>query len=358
MKRTSLYECHRELGARFVDFGGWEMPVQYLGIQQEHHAVRRHAGIFDVSHMGEVFVIGDDAVSAVNTLITNDLDQIADGQACYTAMCTPEGGIVDDLVVYRMNRKRVLICVNAANRQKDFQWIVDHLPEGATAVDESDAYSQIALQGPRAEQLLTQLTTVDVTQIGRYWFEEGEVAGCHGIISRTGYTGEDGFELYVPASQGPVVWRALLELEDPPQPCGLGSRDTLRLEYKYALYGNDIDESTTPLEACLGWLTKLDKAYFIGREALIQQKESGIPRALVAFKMLGRAIPRQGYDILDGSGEVVGRVTSGTKSPSFSVGVGLGYVSRSLRKTGTPIKIQVRKRVEDAVVVKLPLPFE
>jgi aminomethyltransferase len=358
MKRTALYECHKEREARFVDFGGWEMPVQYIGIQQEHHAVRQHAGLFDVSHMGEVIVTGDDAVGAVNTLITNDLEQISDGQACYTAMCNPEGGIVDDLVVYRMNRERVLICVNASNRHKDFQWIVDHLPAGAIAVDESDAYAQIALQGPQAEHLLAQLTSVDLKEIGRYWFNEGEVAGCHGIISRTGYTGEDGFELYMPAEQGPVVWRALLNLENPPQPCGLGARDTLRLEYKYALYGNDIDETTTPLEACLGWLTKLNKPHFIGREALVQQKESGIPRALVAFKMLGRAIPRQGYEILDESGEVVGRVTSGTKSPSFGVGVGLGYVSRALRKTGTRIKIQVRKRVEDAEIVKLPLPFE
>ena len=245
MKRTPLYECHQDLSARFVDFGGWDMPVQYVGIQQEHHAVRNHAGLFDVSHMGEVIVTGDDAVGAVNTLITNDLEQIANGQACYTAMCNPEGGIVDDLVVYRMSRARVLICVNASNREKDFQWIVDHLPAGSTATDESDSYAQIALQGPQAEGLLAQLTSVDLSAIGRYWFAEGEVAGSRGIISRTGYTGEDGFELYVPAADGPVVWRALLALDHPPHPCGLGARDTLRLEYKYALYGNDIDETTT-----------------------------------------------------------------------------------------------------------------
>ena len=358
MKRTPLYECHQDLSARFVDFGGWDMPVQYVGIQQEHHAVRNHAGLFDVSHMGEVIVTGDDAVGAVNTLITNDLEQIADGQACYTAMCNPEGGIVDDLVVYRMSRARVLICVNASNREKDFQWIVDHLPAGSTATDESDSYAQIALQGPQAEGLLAQLTSVDLSAIGRYWFAEGEVAGSRGIISRTGYTGEDGFELYVPAADGPVVWRALLALDHPPHPCGLGARDTLRLEYKYALYGNDIDETTTPLEACLGWLTKLNKPNFIGKEALIQQRDSGVPRALVAFKMLGRAIPRQGYEILDESGAAMGRVTSGTKSPSFGVGIGLGYVTRSLRKVGTRIKIQVRKRVEDAEIVRLPLPFE
>jgi len=355
MKRTTLYECHEELEARFVDFGGWEMPVQYTGIQQEHYAVRQHAGIFDVSHMGEVFVTGADAVGAVNTLITNDLDKIADGQACYTAMCNPEGGIVDDLVVYRFNREHVLICVNASNRQKDYQWIVDHLPAGATATDRSDEYAQIALQGPQAEVLLAQLTSVDLSKIGRYWFDEGEVAGCYGIISRTGYTGEDGFELYVPAEDGPTVWRALISLDQPPRPCGLGARDTLRLEYKYALYGNDIDETTTPLEAGLGWLTKLNKPHFIGREALLKQKESGIPRALVAIKMHGRAIPRQGYDILDESGAVIGQVTSGTKSPSFGVGIGLGYVTRNMRKVGTNLNIQVRKRVEKAEIVKLPL---
>ena len=355
MKRTALYECHREGGARFVDFGGWEMPVQYTGIQREHHAVRDHAGLFDVSHMGEVFVTGADAIGAVNTLITNDLEKIADGQACYTAMCMPSGGIVDDLVVYRFSREKVLICVNASNREKDFEWISRHLPEGATATDESDAYAQIALQGPASESLLSQLTEVNLSEIGRYWFCEGEVAGASCIISRTGYTGEDGFELYLSSDHGADVWRALLALENPPALCGLGARDTLRLEYKYALYGNDIDETTTPLEACLGWLTKLDKPFFIGQEALRQQKEAGIPRALVAFKMLGRAIPRQGYKLLNESGEEVGVVTSGTKSPSFEVGVGLGYVPRAMRKVGTRLKVQVRSRVEDAEIVRLPL---
>lgn len=358
MKRTALYECHAELGARFVDFGGWEMPVQYTGIQKEHHAVRQHAGLFDVSHMGEVIVTGEDAVGAVNTLITNDLEQIADGQACYTAMCQPDGGIVDDLVVYRFNRSRVLICVNASNRQKDFAWIVKHLPEGATAHDESDEYGQIALQGPAAQSLLSQITTSDLTTIGRYWFSEGEVAGAPCIISRTGYTGEDGFELYLPRDLAPTVWRALLALDHPPTPCGLGARDTLRLEYKYSLYGNDIDESTTPLEAGLGWLTKLNKEFFIGQAALQKQKSEGIPRALVAFKMRGRAIPRQGYELLNESGEVIGSVTSGTKSPSFGVGIGLGYVPRAMRKIGTPLRVQVRKKVEEAEIVKLPLPIE
>ena len=355
MKRTPLYECHVEHKARFVDFGGWEMPVQYTGIQKEHAAVRDHAGLFDVSHMGEVFVRGEDAVGAVNTLITNDLEQIADGQACYTAMCLPTGGIVDDLVVYRVNRSEVLICVNASNRAKDFKWISEHLPQGALATDESDDYAQIAVQGPQAEVLIGQLTDTELSAIGRYWFAKGAVAGVECIISRTGYTGEDGFELYLPANLAPSVWRALVQLENGPIPCGLGARDTLRLEHKYALYGNDIDESTTPLEAGLAWLTKLKKDQFIGKEALVTQKAEGIPRFLVAFKMSGRAIPRKGYDILSEGGEVIGHVTSGTKSPSFGVGIGLGYVPYELRKPGTRLFIQVRKSVEEGEVVRLPL---
>ncbi len=355
MKRTPLYICHSEHGARFVDFGGWEMPVQYVGIRSEHEAVRTHAGLFDVSHMGEVVVTGEDAVGAVNTLITNDLEKIADGQACYTAMCMPSGGIVDDLVVYRISRAEVLICVNASNREKDFQWICDHLPAGAVAEDQSDEYAQIALQGPQAESLLSQLTETNISDIGRYWFARGEVAGVSCIISRTGYTGEDGFELYLPAAKASIVWRALASLKEGPVPCGLGARDTLRLEHKYALYGNDIDESTTPLEAGLGWLTKLTKEQFIGKEALAKQKAEGIPRFLVAFKMEGRAIPRQGYDILNAEGAVIGQVTSGTKSPSFGVGIGLGYVPYEVRKSGQQIFVQVRKSVEPATIVRLPL---
>ena len=214
------------------------------------------------------------------------------------------------------------------------------------------------MQGPQAQALLSQLTSDHLEEIGRYWFIKGKVSGVECIISRTGYTGEDGFELYLPAAQGPQVWRALVQLDNGPMPCGLGARDTLRLEYKYALYGNDIDETTTPLEAGLGWLTKLKKEYFIGQEALIQQKAEGIPRFLVAFKMQGRAIARQGYEILDEAGEVIGNVTSGTKSPSFGVGIGLGYVPYAMRKTGTALRIRVRKSIEDAEVIKLPLSFD
>ena len=353
MKRTPLYECHREAGARFVDFGGWEMPVQYAGIQQEHDAVRRDVGLFDVSHMGEVEVRGPGALDAVNALITNDLNAIADGQACYTAMCKHDGGIVDDLVVYRFSPEHIFICVNASNREKDFSWICAHI-EGVTPVDRSDEFGQLALQGPRAAALLSALTTTDLSKIGRYWFAEGEVAGVPCIISRTGYTGEDGFELYLPAARAAEVWRALMSLPQPPTPAGLGARDTLRLEMKYALYGNDIDETTTPLEAGLGWITKLKKERFIGKEALVAQRDAGVPRALVAFKMEGRMIPRHGYPVLDESGAEVGVVTSGTKSPTSGECVGMAYVPARLKEIGARFSVQIRKSVEPAVVVKAP----
>jgi len=361
MKRTPLYECHQEAQARFVDFGGWEMPVQYSGIQQEHHAVRTDVGLFDVSHMGEVEVTGPDAVTAVNLIITNDLSLAEDGQAQYTAMCREDGGIIDDLVVYRFSAARVLICVNASNREKDAAWIsaqVARLREedglDAQVRDLSDDYAQLALQGPRAQRLLQTLTEADLRALKRFRFIEAELAGVQGIISRTGYTGEDGFELYLPAEGGATVWRALMSAAEPPTPAGLGARDTLRLEMKMALYGNDIDEDTSPLEAGLAWVTKLKKERFIGREALAAQKEAGPKRALVAFKMLGRLIPRQGYPILDESGAQIGVVTSGTKSPSLGVGIGVGYVPSSMKAVGTQIRVQVRQKVELAELVKPP----
>ena len=361
MKRTPLFECHQEANARFVDFGGWEMPVQYSGIQQEHHAVRQDVGLFDVSHMGEVEVTGADALIVVNRIITNDLMSAQDGQAQYTAMCREDGGIIDDLVVYRFSAERVLICVNASNREKDAAWIIEQVgrlceAEGFSAevVDRSDEYAQLALQGPRAQRLLQTLTSAELSSLGRFRFVEAEVAGVTCIVSRTGYTGEDGFELYLPAEGGATVWRALMSADEPPCPAGLGARDTLRLEMKMALYGNDIDEETTPLEAGLGWVTKFKKEAFIGRDALMAQKEAGVKRALVAFKMDGRLIPRQGYPILNEAGEEVGVVTSGTKSPSVGVGIGMGYVPVELKGVGTTLQVQVRQKLERAEVVKPP----
>ena len=354
-RRTPLYECHQAAGARFIDFGGWDMPVRYQkGIQEEHAAVRTQAGLFDVSHMGEVDVRGPDAVASVNRLVTNDLEAVADGQACYTAMCTPTGGIVDDLVVYRFSRERVFICCDAGNRDKDFAWIRDHI-EGAEATDVGDQYAQLALQGPKATAMLQTLTDTDLSGIGRYWFAEGQVAGVDTLISRTGYTGEDGFELYAAADQGPTLWNALFEAGgDDLSPIGLGARDTLRLEMKYALYGNDIDETTTPLEAGLGWITKLGKDGFIGQEALVAQKAAGIPRRLIAFVMDGRAPARHGYPVIDEAGEAIGEVTSGTRSPTLGQNIGMAYVATGHHRRGSVIRIQVRKRVETATIVRPP----
>ena len=358
MRRTPLYSCHQQANARFVDFGGWEMPVQYTGIQKEHQAVREDLGLFDVSHMGEVEVSGVGAVDAVNALITNDLQKIADGQACYTAMCNHQGGIVDDLVVYRWSEDRVLICVNAANRDKDFQWIKSNIQGDVQVADHSDQYAQIALQGPRAEQFLNDFTTEDLSKIKRYWFSEGEIAGVNCIISRTGYTGEDGFELYIPADQACEIWQAFMQHQNPPTPAGLGARDTLRLEYKYALYGNDISDETTPLEAGLSWITKFNKENFIGKDALLAQKEAGIPRFLVAFKVLGKAIARHGYSVLNESGDIIGEVTSGTRSPSFQCNIGMAYVPYDMRKVGQRFFVQVRKQQVEVEVVRLPLKTE
>ncbi len=355
MRRTPLYDCHAAAGGRFVEFGGWEMPVRYqLSIQEEHAAVRTSAGLFDVSHMGEIEIVGDDAVGALNRLVTNDLEKISDGQACYTAMCYPHGGIVDDLVIYRYGRESVLICCNASNRAKDFAWIQENL-EGAQAIDRGDEFSQLALQGPKAVEILQRLTSTDLSSIKRYWFADGLVADVPTLISRTGYTGEDGFELYMPAERGPEVWNALFAAAgDDLTPVGLGARDTLRLEMKYALYGNDIDETTNPLEAGLGWITKLEAGDFIGRDVLLEEKEQGVSRRLVAFKMDGRAIARHGYPVVDETGEAVGHVTSGTRSPTLGENIGLAYVPMGQHKIGTQVRIQVRKNVETATIVKPP----
>lgn len=357
-RRTPLYDRHHALGARFVEFAGWEMPVSYPGgILAEHAAVRERVGVFDVSHMGEVDIRGKDAVGAVNRLITNDLERIPDGQAVYTAMCLPTGGIVDDLVVYRFARDRVMICTNAGNRDKDFAWIRAHIGPDAIALDRGDDFVQLAVQGPHAEALLQPLADRPLTGLRRYWFEIGTVAGIDDVmIARTGYTGEDGFELYVAAEHGVALWDAIFAAgEGIVSPIGLGARDTLRLEMKYALYGNDIDESTTPLEAGLGWIVKLDKPDFIGKQALVEQKANGIPRRLVAFRMEGRGAPaRHGYAIVDAAGEAIGHVTSGTRSPTLGQNIGIAYVPAGHDKIGSALRIAIRDTVVAATVVKPP----
>lgn len=357
-RRTPLYDRHHAAGARFVEFAGWEMPVSYpQGILAEHAAVRERVGVFDVSHMGEVEIRGEDAVLAVNRLITNDLEKIADGQAVYTAMCLPTGGIIDDLVVYRFARDRVLICCNAGNRDKDYAWIREHIGPGVVALDRGDEFVQLAVQGPHAEALLQPLTDRPLKGLRRYWFEIATVAGIPDVIvARTGYTGEDGFELYVAADRGVELWDAIFAAgEGIVMPIGLGARDTLRLEMKYALYGNDIDESTTPLEAGLGWIVKLDKPEFIGKQALVEQKAQGIPRRLVAFRLDGKAAPaRHGYPVVDDAGEPIGHVTSGTRSPTLGQNIGLAYVPAGQDKIGSPLRIRVRDKITVATVVKPP----
>ena len=352
---TPLFDKVKAAGGRMVDFGGWEMAVQFAGIQTEHDAVRTAAGLFDVSHMGEIEVKGPDALAAVNRLITNDLERIAEGQALYTCMCQPDGGIVDDLVVYRYSTSHIFICCNAANREKDFAWIAENLTGDARAVDRSAEFAQLAVQGPLAPSLVQRLTKTDLSPMKRYWFAEGEVAGIPTIISRTGYTGEDGFELYIPAESGPAMWDALFgAAEGRLQPIGLGARDTLRLEMRMALYGNDIDATTSPLEAGLGWVPKLDKREFIGLAALRAEKAAGLSRKLVGFKMQGRVPARHGYAVVDTAGATLGTVTSGSFSPSLKECIGLAYVPVGLDAPGTELHIQIRDRAEKALVVKTP----
>ena len=356
LKRTPLYDNHVEAKARIVPFAGYEMPVQYSGIVDEHTTVRTAVGLFDVSHMGEVEFTGDRALEVVNRIITNDLSKIDDGQALYTAMCKPDGMIIDDLVVYRFSPERILICVNASNRDKDFAWMKSQAGDDCDVTDRSDEFVQIAVQGPRAQALVARLTETDVGAIGTYRFATGEVAGVEAIISRTGYTGEDGFELYVASADGPTVWSALMDkgADLGVKPIGLGARDSLRLEMKYALYGNDIDETTHPLEAGLGWVVKLGKEAFVGKEALAKIKADGVARKLVGFEMVDRGIARHDHTIVDEAGEVIGKVTSGTRAPSVDKAIGIAYVPTALSKTGSEILIDIRGKPTRAVVVKTP----
>lgn len=356
LKRTPFFPFHVQAGARLIDFGGWEMPVQYAGILDEHRAVRQAVGLFDVSHMGEVRFRGPKAIDAVQGLITNDLSSIVDGQAMYTAMCNERGGIVDDLLVYRVSDQDILICVNAANREKDFNWLFSHNPEpsGAVVTDESNDWAQVAIQGPYAAATLQKLCELDLSQIKTYHFAHGTVAGVEGcIIARTGYTGEDGFEVFLPNSGAEAIWTGLMSAgaEHGIRPIGLGARDTLRLEAKYCLYGNDITDDTTPLEAGLGWVTKLDKTIpFIGQAPLIAQRDSGVPRRLVCLVVQDR-IARPHCAILE-NGEKVGEITSGTRSPTLEINIALGYVPARLSKLGTRVQVDVRGKIAEARVVK------
>jgi aminomethyltransferase len=353
-KRTPLYDVHVQSGARMVEFAGWDMPVQYTGVLDEHEAVRTRAGLFDVSHMGEVVFRGPKALASLNRIFTNDLTKVADGQAQYGCLCRENGGIVDDVVVYRRSAEDLLVCVNAGNRDKDFAWLRDHAGE-AQVKNESDDWVQLALQGPRAAAILQPLTGLDLSRVKTFHFAEGVVAGVPCTIARTGYTGEDGFELFCRPDQGPELWTALVEAGkgEGLVPAGLGARDTLRLEVAYRLYGNDMDDVTTPLEAGLGWVVKLDKGDFIGREALVRQKAAGLSRKLVGFVLTDAGIARHGFDVLH-DGKKVGVVASGTKSPTLKTSIGLAYVPPALAAEGSTFAVDIRGRPAAAQVVKTP----
>ena len=356
LKKTPLAGEHEAAGARMVDFGGWYMPVQYSGLVDEHTAVRTAVGIFDVSHMGEVRVKGKDALAFLQRITTNDVSKLSDGQAQYTVMPNEKGTVIDDLLVYRFGPEHYLLVINASTQDKDFAWISKHAADfDVTVANESNDTGQIAIQGPLAQQVLQRMTETALDEIAYYHFREGSVAGIPALISRTGYTGEDGFECYIPADRAAELWRAMVAEGEPEglKPAGLGARDTLRLESRMHLYGNDMDETTTVLEAGLGWVTKFKKdGDFIGKDVLRAQKKEGLKRKLIGFEMIGKGIARHDYAIVDSDGNTIGQVTSGSHSPTLGKSIGLGYVATEFSKPETTIYIQVRKKVVEARVVK------
>ncbi|HTH24886.1 MAG TPA: glycine cleavage system aminomethyltransferase GcvT [Vicinamibacterales bacterium] len=359
LKKTPLHASHVALGARMVPFGGWDMPVEYSGITAEHMAVRTAAGLFDVSHMGEVEIAGKGALEAVQHITSNDASKLQVGQIQYSGLTTPEGTFVDDLLVYRFGPSHYLLVINAGNIDKDYAWISarakEAVPDIAT-VNSSSRYALIAIQGPKAEAILQTQTAIDLKAIKYYWFAHGEVAAVRGTVSRTGYTGEDGFEVMVPPAMAPAVWDALLQAGKPHGliPAGLGARDTLRLEAAMRLYGNDIDEHSTVMEADLGWIVGWSKPEFLGRDVLHAQKAGGTKKTIVGFEMTERAIARHGHPVFHND-RPVGVVTSGTQTPFLKKAIGMAYVPPSLKAPGTELEIDIRGRKAKAVVV--PLPF-
>lgn len=356
MKDTALSAIHAALGAKMVPFAGYNMPVSYQGINLEHQTVREKVGVFDVSHMGEFFITGPNALSLIQRVCSNDASKLEDGEAQYSCFPNQDGGVVDDLIVYRIAAEKWLLVVNASNIDKDWAWINSHNTMGASLENSSDHYSLLAIQGPKAIQAMQSLTQENLSAIKFYTFKINTFAGVENvIISATGYTGSGGFEIYCKNTQVAKIWTKVLEAGANwgIQPIGLAARDTLRLEMGYCLYGNDIDDTTSPLEAGLGWITKFNKD-FINSESLKKQKEIGVSKTLVGFELSQRGIPRQGYAIVDAQGNSIGRVTSGTMSPSMGKGIGLGYVPMALKEVGSQIHIQIRNKIVPAIVVKLP----
>lgn len=356
MKETALTKKHIDLGAKMVPFAGYNMPVQYEGLKVEHQTVREVVGVFDVSHMGEFFIEGPKALDLIQKISSNDASKLVPGKAQYSCMTNDKGGIVDDLIIYMIADEQYLLVVNASNIEKDWNWIQQHNHVGAKMTNASDEYSLLAIQGPKAAESMQSLTSVNLKEIKFYSFAIDQFAGCEDvIISATGYTGSGGFEVYIKNKDAEKVWDAVLAAgaDYGIQPIGLGARDTLRLEMGYCLYGNDIDDTTSPLEAGLGWITKFTKD-FVNADFLKQQKEEGVKRKLVAFELMDKGIPRQGYSIVDAKGNIIGKVTSGTMSPSLNKAIGLGYVPTDLAVEGSEIFVQIRNKNLAAKVVKLP----
>jgi aminomethyltransferase len=356
LKNTALAEKHISLGAKMVPFAGYNMPVSYTGLNDEHLTVRNAVGVFDVSHMGEFILKGDKALDLIQYVTSNDASQLYDGRVQYSCLPNGKGGIVDDLLVYRIDEKTYLLVVNASNIEKDWNWISKHNTFGVEMKNISDRTSLLAVQGPKAIDTLQKLTDINLGEIPYYHFKKGKFAGQDNIlISNTGYTGAGGFEVYFDNEVAEEIWDAIFKAgeEFGIKPIGLGARDTLRLEMGFCLYGNDIDDTTSPIEAGLGWVTKFNKE-FIDKAVLLEQKEKGTARKLVAFEMIDRGIPRHDYELADASGNLIGKVTSGTQSPSLQKGIGLGYVKTEFSKTGTEIFVKVRDKALKAQVVKLP----
>jgi aminomethyltransferase len=356
MKNTALTQVHTDLGAKMVPFAGYNMPVQYVGINAEHDTVRKGVGVFDVSHMGEFILKGEKALDLIQRVTSNDAAKLYDGKVQYSCLPNEDGGIVDDLLVYRIDEKTYMLVVNASNIEKDWNWISKYNTEGVEMKDISDRTSLLAVQGPKAADALQSLTDIDLASMEYYTFKKGKFAGIDNVVvSATGYTGAGGFEIYFDNEHAEFIWNEVFKAGEPfgIKPIGLAARDTLRLEMGFCLYGNDIDDTTSPLEAGLGWVTKFSKE-FTNSEALQQQKQAGIERRLVGFEMIDRGIPRHDYEIVDADGNVIGKVTSGTQSPSLQKAIGLGYVKNEFAKEGSDIYISIRDNKVKAKVVKPP----
>ena len=356
IKEIALSETHKKLGAKMIPFAGYNMPVSYEGVNIEHETVRNDVGVFDVSHMGEFLVLGPNALELIQKVTSNDASKIVDNQAQYSCFPNATGGIVDDLIVYRINSEKWLLVVNASNIEKDWNWINSHNSIGAELINVSEDYSLFAIQGPKAVESMQSLTSIDLSTIKFYHFQIADFAGIENIIiSATGYTGSGGFEIYCKNNEAKQIWKKIFNAGNnfDIKPIGLAARDTLRLEMGYCLYGNDINDTTSPIEAGLGWITKFTKN-FINSEYLLKQKELGTQRKLVAFELDERGIPRQGYDIINSQGDKIGIVTSGTMSPSLGKGIGMGYVPSNLKSFGTKLFIQIRKKTIQATIVKIP----